>query len=116
VRTGPQTRPVLSANSSDKGAGPGRSDDVNAFWSDYPTELHSRPGKRPGHTPLSPPFVCVTERAEPPYAQQSQPSPRQASRPSRAATPAMTSAASGSSHHAPRSALPSSPTRSAADR
>ena len=43
-------------------------------------------------------------------------SPRQLSRPSRAATAAMTSAAAGSAHQQPKTALSVSPTRSAAER
>ena len=43
-------------------------------------------------------------------------SPRQLSRPSRAATAAMTSAAAGSAHHQPKAALSVSPTSRAAER
>src|SRR3954471_14016211 len=43
-------------------------------------------------------------------------SPRQAERPSLTATPAMTSATAGSSHHRPKAALPTRPTSTAAAR
>ena len=48
-------------------------------------------------------------------AQQPQESPRQASRPSRTAIPAITSAATGSAHHQPATAFATRPASSAAD-
>src|SRR2546421_12008833 len=50
------------------------------------------------------------------HQQHSQLSPRQLSRPSFTATPAIASAATGSAHHQPSSAFASRPTSSATDR
>ena len=64
----------------------------------------SRPDPDPSWRP---PFVAGAQ------AQQAQPSPRHASRPSLTATPAISSPTTGSSHQAPTSALPSRPIRRA---
>jgi len=67
---------------------------------------------RPPPRPMSSASPAREERQQ--VSQQG--SPRQASRPSRAARAAMNSAATGSAHHQPRVALATRPTRSTTDR
>ena len=60
--------------------------------------------------------VGVCKRHDHEGAQQPQASPRQLCRPSRAAAPAITSAARGSAHHRPKTAFAPRPIRSATER